>query len=99
MYNRCLIGIHAGYLDGKQGQYESRATSCARISVINRKLTYHKLVHELECVYTYIIGKKTVWSEISERQSTIFKFLDIKAPAEPKNIKIKKESVKKKNLN
>jgi len=66
--------------------------------VINRKLTYHKLVHELECVYTYIIGKKTVWSEISERQNTIFKLLDIKAPVEPKNIKIKKESVKKKNL-
>ncbi len=67
--------------------------------VITRKLTYHKLVHDLECIYTYRMGSKTVWSEISERQNTIFKFLDVEPPVEPRNIKIKRESVKSKQLN
>ncbi len=66
--------------------------------IINRKLTYNKVVHELECIYTYKMGNKNVWSEISERQRTIYKFLDIDAPVEPSNIKIKRESVKKKQL-
>lgn len=65
---------------------------------ITRKLTYKKTVHELECIYTYKMGNKTVWSEISERQSTIFKFLDIELPVKPKNIKVKKATVKKKPI-
>ena len=32
---------------------------------ITRKFTYKKTVHELESVYTYKMGNKTVWSEIS----------------------------------
>jgi len=65
---------------------------------ITRKLTYKKTVHELECVYTYKMGNKTVWSEISDRQSTIFKFLEIELPAKPKNIKVKKTKVKNKPI-
>ncbi len=62
--------------------------------VITSKLTYGKLVHELECVYTYKMGNKTVWSEISERQYTIFKFLGVDAPVKPNDIK----TIKKKQL-
>ncbi len=65
---------------------------------ITRKLTYKKVVHELECIYTYKMGNKTVWTEISERQSTIFKFLDIELPAKPNNIKVRKVRVKKKPI-
>ncbi len=65
---------------------------------ITRKLTYKKTVHELECVYTYKTGNKTVWSEISDRQSTIFKFLEIELPAKPKNIKVKKTKIKNKPI-
>lgn len=65
---------------------------------INRKLTYHKLFKELECVYSYKVGEKTLWSEISERQKTIFNVLDINLPVEPKVVKIKKQYVKKKPI-
>lgn len=67
--------------------------------ITTRKLTYHKLVHELECLYTFLVGNKTVWTEISKSQNTIFNILDVEAPVEPKNIKIKREVVKKKQLN
>lgn len=66
--------------------------------IINRKLTYRKAVHELDCIYTYQMGTKTVWSEMSERQRTIYCFLEIEAPVKEKNIKIKKQYVKKKQL-
>ena len=65
---------------------------------INRKLTYHKLVKELECIYSYKIGEKTLWSEISKRQKTIFNILSIDLPVEPNVVKIKRQSVKKKPI-
>lgn len=65
---------------------------------IKGKLTYHKLVKELECIYSYKVGEKTLWSEISERQKTIFSFLGIDLPAEPKVVKVTKQYVKKKPI-
>ena len=65
---------------------------------INRKLTYNKVIKELECIYSYKIGQKTLWSEISERQKTIFKILGINLPVEPNVVKIKRQYVKKKPI-
>ncbi len=65
---------------------------------INRKLTYHKLIKELECIYSYKAGEKTMWSEISERQKTIFDILGIKPPVESKVVKIKRQCTKKKPI-
>lgn len=76
----------------------SKMAEARKNGVISRKLTFNKVVHELECIYTYKMGNETVWTEISERQRTIFKFLEIDAPVEPNSIKIKKETVKKKQL-
>ncbi len=62
---------------------------------INRKLTYHKLIKELECIYSFKVGEKTLWSEISERQKTVFDILGIDLPVELKTVKIKRQCVKK----
>lgn len=62
---------------------------------INRKLTYHKLIKELECVYSFKVGKETLWSEISERQKSIFDILGIDLPTDITTVKIKRQHVKK----
>ncbi len=65
---------------------------------INRKLTYHKLIKELECIYSFKVGEKTLWSEISERQKNIFNILGIELPADITTVKIKRQCVKKKPI-
>ena len=61
---------------------------------LTRKMTYHKLLKELECMYTFSIKGKTTWCEISERQSLILKCLGVPLPVDPK--KVQARLVKKK---
>lgn len=74
-----------------------RMRDARRNGIINRKLTYGKLIHELECIYTYKMGKKRIWTEISERQRTIFSILGIEAPSESAKFSMKEMSLKKQN--
>ncbi len=56
---------------------------------LTRKMTYNKLLKELEYMYTFTIKGKTKWCEISERQALILKCLDVPLPVEPKVVKAK----------
>jgi len=56
---------------------------------LTRKMTYNKLLKELECMYTFTIKGKTKWCEISERQALILNCLDVPLPVEPKVVKAK----------
>ena len=75
----------------RKGIRENRAA-------LTRKMTLSRLLHELECIYTYQTGKKTVWSEISERQNLIFKCLSVEPPVHVPVVKKKKERVSKKTI-
>lgn len=65
---------------------------------LTRKMTLSRLIHELECIYTYQTGKKTVWSEISVRQNLIFKCLGIEPPVHEQVVRKKTERVSKKPI-
>jgi transposase len=56
---------------------------------LTRKMTYHKLLKELECMYTFGIKGKTTWCEISERQALVLKCLGVPLPVDPKQVQAK----------
>ena len=60
---------------------------------LTRKMTYNKLLKELDCMYTFEIKGKTTWCEVSERQALILNCLDVPLPVEPKKVtaKLKKK--------
>ncbi len=60
---------------------------------LTRKMTYNKLLKELECMYTFSVKGKTKWCEISERQAMLLNCLNIPLPVEPNKVqaKIKKK--------
>ncbi len=65
--------------------------------VFTRKLTYNKVLHELECIYQFTLstGKK-VYSEISKKQQDIYEALDIPVPHSDQKVSAK---VRKKRKN
>ncbi len=56
---------------------------------LTRKMTYNKLLKELECMYTFSVKGKTKWCEISERQALVLKCLDVPLPVEPGKVQAK----------
>ncbi len=53
---------------------------------LTRKMTYNKVLKELECMYTFMAKGKTKWCEISEKQSLLLKCLGIPLPVEQNKI-------------
>jgi len=53
---------------------------------LTRKMTYNKVLKELECMYTFMTKGKTKWCEISEKQSLLLKCLGIPLPVEQNKI-------------
>ena len=56
---------------------------------LTRKMTYNKLLKELDCMYTFAVKGKTKWCEISERQALLLKCLDVPLPVEPEKVQAK----------
>ena len=56
---------------------------------LTRKMTYNKLLKELECMYTFTVKGKTKWCEISERQALLLKCLGVPLPVDPKQVQAK----------
>jgi len=63
--------------------------------LLTKKLTYNKLLKELEMIYTYEVKGKLKWCEISHLQKSIIKCLDV---PEIKEISIKAKSRKGKEV-
>jgi transposase len=55
---------------------------------LTRKMTYNKLLKELDCMYTFSVNGKTTWFEISKRQEMLFKCLDVPLPVAPNKVKV-----------
>ena len=60
---------------------------------LTRKMTYNKVLKELECMYTFSVKGKTTWCEISERQALVLRCLSVPLPVEP--LKVQAKLVKK----
>lgn len=56
---------------------------------LTRKMTYGKLIKELECMYSFTIKNKTQWCEISEKQAMILRCLDVPLPVRPQAVRAK----------
>lgn len=56
---------------------------------LTRKLTYNKVLKELDCMYTFSIRDKTKWCEISEKQAMILRCLNVPLPVKPSEVKAK----------
>ncbi len=56
---------------------------------LTRKMTYNKLLKELDCMYSFTVNGKTTWCKISKRQEIIFKCLDVPLPVDPKEVNVK----------
>jgi transposase len=55
---------------------------------LTRKMTYNKLLKELDCMYTFSVNGKTTWCEISKRQEMLLKCLDVPLPIAPNKVKV-----------
>jgi len=44
---------------------------------LTRKMTYNKLLKELDCMYTFTVKRKTTWCEVSRKQAMLLKCLDV----------------------
>lgn len=53
---------------------------------LTRKMTYGKLVKELECMYSFTIKGKTQWCEISEKQAMILRCLGVPLPVKSQDV-------------
>lgn len=62
---------------------------------LGRKLTYNKVIHEMESIYSYPVKGNEVWAEISDRQRLILDCLGVPAPYEPETKVVKKVRAKK----
>ena len=56
---------------------------------ITRKMTYNKVLKELDSMYTFTVKGKTTWCEISQRQEMLFNCLDVPLPIDPKKVQVK----------
>ena len=56
---------------------------------LTRKMTYNKVLKELECMYTVSVKGRTTWCEISERQALILNCLGVPLPVKPMNVQAK----------
>jgi len=63
--------------------------------ILTKKLTYNKLLKELELIYTYELKGKQKWCEISHLQKSIIECLEV---PEIKEITIKTKSRKGKEV-
>ena len=56
---------------------------------LTRKITYNKVLKELDCMYTFTVKGKTTWCEISEKQAMLLESLDVPLPVDPKKVQAK----------
>ena len=65
--------------------------------IFTRKLTFNKVIHELECINRFTLSKnKRVWGEISDRQNKIFKAFAIEVPHVEQKVSAKVKNKRKK---
>ena len=56
---------------------------------LTRKITYNKLLKELDCMYTFTVKGKTRWCEVSEKQAMLLKCLDVPLSVDSKEVQAK----------
>jgi len=74
-----------------------RKTMTEHREVFTRKLTFNKVIHELECINRFTLAKgKQVWGEISDRQKKIYEAFDIDIPHVEQKVSAKVKKKRKK---
>ncbi|NQT58450.1 MAG: transposase [Bacteroidetes bacterium] len=74
-----------------------RKTMAEHRKVFTRKLTFNKVIHELECINRFTLARgKQVWGEISDRQKKIFEAFDIDIPLVEQKVSAKVKKKRKK---
>ncbi len=74
-----------------------RARMALHREIFTRKLTYNKVIHELECIYRFTLSTgKQIYSEISKKQQDIYEALDMPVPHSDQQVRAK---VRKKRKN
>lgn len=74
-----------------------RKTMSEQPKVFTRKLTFNKVIHELECINRFTLAKgKQVWGEISDRQKKIYEAFAIAIPHVEQKVSAKVKKKRKK---